>query len=188
MRCFVAIPLPDDLRAALEAAQLRLRAAAPSADVRWVSASGMHLTLAFLGQVTDERAVAVAVALGTVAARTPPFALECAGLGVFPGPSRPRVIWAGITAGLGDLGALAAGVERALEPLGFAPEKRPFRGHVTLGRARSPRGVAPIARSLEATRFGTWQVAEVVLYQSHLSPKGARYEPLASLRLAGTVA
>jgi len=180
--------LPDDLRAALEAVQLRLRAIAPGADVRWVSASGMHLTLAFLGQVTDERAAAVALALGEVAACTPPFTLECAGLGVFPGPTRPRVIWAGITAGLGELRPLAAAVGCALEPLGFRPEQRPFSGHVTLGRARSPRGVTPITRSLETTRFGTWQVGEVILYESHLSPKGARYEPLASLQLAGTVA
>jgi 2'-5' RNA ligase len=191
MRCFVAIDLPDDVRAALGGAQARLRAAAPRADVRWVDPGKMHLTLKFLGEVAEERLGGVRDALDRVTGPTCPFAVACTGLGVFPGPSRPRVVWAGITGGLRELGLLAAQVERVVEPLGFLPERRPFRGHITLGRVRSPRGVGPMTRALEqagGADFGGRMVTEVVLYRSHLSPKGARYEPIARFPLAGRVA
>jgi len=191
MRCFVAIDLPGDVRSALDAAQARLRAAAPRADVRWVAPAGLHLTLKFLGEVTDERRDAVRAALEGVARGTVPIGLACAGLGVFPGPARPRVVWAGVTAGLRELGALAAAVERALEPLGFLPERRPFRGHATLGRVRSPRSVGALMRALEGgpgTVFGSWTASDVVLYRSHLRPTGAIYEPLARLPFTGAVA
>ncbi len=190
MRCFVAIDLPDDVRRALEAAQATLRAAAPRADVRWVSAAAMHLTLKFLGDVSPEHCASVQAAIAGVTAGTPPIPLHASGLGVFPGPARPRVIWAGLAGGLGELGALAAAVERALAPLGFPPEQRPFRGHVTLGRVRSPRGFAPLERALggaPGAAFGRWSVTEVVLYRSHLGPAGSRYEALAHLPLAGAV-
>src|SRR5262249_18277242 len=98
MRCFVALDLPDDVRWALDARQARWRAGPPRADVRGVAPAGLHLTLKFLGEVTDERRDAVRAALERVARRTAPIGLACAGLGVFPGPARPRVVWAGVTA------------------------------------------------------------------------------------------
>ena len=100
-------------------------------------------------------------------------------------------MWAGIVDGLRELGVLAAGIADALEPLGFAPERRPFRGHVTLGRVRSPRGFAPLARELDAAAgatFGRWTASHVVLYRSHLRRTGSVYEALAVLPLAGAVA
>jgi 2'-5' RNA ligase len=190
MRCFVALDLPGDVRAALERAQERLRAAAPKADLRWVAAASLHLTLKFLGQVADERAAAVEAALEGVGRAMPPIALACTGLGVFPGPRRPRVVWAGISSGLREIGVLASALERALDPVGFRPEGRPFRGHTTLGRVRSQRGLAPLAAALEAAsgeEFGRWTATEIVLYRSHLRSTGSVYEPLARLPLAGAV-
>jgi 2'-5' RNA ligase len=191
MRCFVALDLPDGVRAALDVTQARLRAAAPRADVRWVAPAGVHLTLKFLGEVTDERRDAVRAALEGVTRGAAPIELACAGLGVFPGPARPRVVWAGITGGLPDLGVLAVAVERILEPLGFPPERRPFRGHATLGRVRSPRSVGVLVRALERearTEFGSWTASEIVLYRSHLRPTGSIYEPLVRLPLTAAVA
>jgi 2'-5' RNA ligase len=191
MRCFVAIDLPPDVRDALGATAERLRAGAPRADVRWTAATAMHLTLAFLGEVAEERVTAIRDALAGVTSSTPPIALVCGTLGTFPGAARPRVVWAGIADGLRELGLLAAGIADALEPLGFAPERRPFRGHVTLGRVRSPRGFSPLARELDAAArvtFGRWTASHVVLYRSHLRRTGSVYEALAALPLAGAVA
>src|SRR5262249_35443475 len=126
-----------------------------------------------------------------VTAATPPLALACGGLGVFPGPARPRVVWAGITDGLRGLGLLAAALEGAMEPLGFQPERRPFRGHVTLGRVRSPRGGGAAARAIEREghrEFGRWTASQAVLYRSHLHPTGAVHDALAVLPLRGAVA
>jgi 2'-5' RNA ligase len=191
VRCFIALDLPDVVREALDVTQGQLRAAAPRADVRWVAAAGMHLTLKFLGEVSDERLGDVRAALDRVTAETAPMELRCAGLGVFPGPSRPRVIWAGMATGLRELGLLAHALEGAVEPLGFLPERRPFRGHATLGRVRSPRGIGPLMRALERAsgeEFGRWTASQIVLYRSHLRRTGSIYEPLARVPLAGAVA
>src|SRR5262249_30259336 len=110
------------------------------------------------------------------------------GLGGFPGPKRPRVLWAGITGGLRELGLLAADVERACEPLGFPPEGRPFRGHVTLGRVRSPEGIAKVVAAMarfEGRPSGEWTAAEFALYRSTLRPTGAIYTPFATFALEG---
>jgi RNA 2',3'-cyclic 3'-phosphodiesterase len=188
MRCFVAIDLSPEVRAAIVRAQAGLRAAAPQADVRWLDPTGMHLTLAFLGEVREDRVAALQSTL--TAAMTPrtPLALMASGLGGFPSARRPRVVWAGIV-GEGDaLGRTAAAVTSALVPLGFPAEERPFSGHVTLARVRSPRGLRPLGDAIAAgaqADFGTWTARDVVLYRSHLRPSGAVYEPLGRFPFGG---
>lgn len=187
MRCFVAVEMPDAVREALAATAERLREAAPRADVRWVPPGSMHLTLRFLGEVPEPWLEALVGALAGVAGGHSPIALRLAGVGTFPGPSRPRVVWAGLADGAAAAGRLAADVDRAVVVLGVRPEARPFRAHVTLGRVRSPRGVRRIVRAIEAladASFGHWTAGEMALLRSHLSPHGARYEALARVALA----
>ena len=191
VRCFVAVDLSDEVRTALDAVQVRLRASAPRADVRWVASAGMHLTLKFLGQVSEDRLAGIRSALAAAVTTATSIPLGCRGLGAFPGLTRPRVVWAGLRGGVSELGRLAVACERALEPLEFVPESRPFRGHVTLARVRSPRGFGPISRAVEGggdLDFGAWTATEVVLYRSHLRPTGSIYEPLERLPLGRTVA
>ena len=188
MRCFVAIDLTTDVRAAIARAQTRVRTAATHADVRWVDPTQVHLTLKFLGAVVDERVPAVSAALETAVAGSRPVALAAAGLGGFPSLKSPRVLWAGITAGVPDLVQLAAGIDRGLAPLGFPPEARPFRGHLTIGRVRSPRGGRELAAAVGAAgapAFGSWTAPEVVLYESRLKPTGALYTPVSRHPLRG---
>jgi 2'-5' RNA ligase len=97
------------------------------------------------------------------------------------------VLWAGIGAGAGALGALAATVETALAAIGFPREERAFSPHITLGRVRDPRRLPALAEALAAgaaARFGQVKVDEVALMRSDLSPRGARYTPLAGCRLS----
>jgi 2'-5' RNA ligase len=189
MRCFVAIDLPAETRDAIGAAQARLRATSPRAEIGWIDPAKMHLTLEFLGEVDEAQHDAIDAALAAVAGRHAPFALTAGGAGTFPGPARPRVLWTGLTQGLREIGLLAADVERACASLGFPPEARPFRGHVTLGRVRSPRGVGRVVRgmaALDGATFGTWTVREIVFYRSHLGGShGSRYEALARFALVG---
>jgi RNA 2',3'-cyclic 3'-phosphodiesterase len=191
VRCFIAIDLSREVRSALDLAQGRLRAHAPAADVRWVGPAGRHITLQFLGEVSDPRLAEVRNALATAATAVSPMALGCRGLGAFPELTRPRVVWAGIRGAVGELSRLAAACQRACAPLGFVPEKRPFRGHVTLARVRSPRGFGPLARVIESMAdddFGAWTAAEVVLYRSHLRSTGSVYEALDRVPLGRAVA
>jgi 2'-5' RNA ligase len=155
--------------------------------VSWVAAENFHVTLKFLGGIDESRVPPVIAALDVAVRRHARFAIEVAGLGAFPSPARARVLWAGIVAGDGPLGALAATVDTALTPLGFPREERPFSPHVTLGRVREPRREPALAEALTANkgpRFGRVAVDEVTLMRSDLSPRGARYTPLAGLPLS----
>jgi 2'-5' RNA ligase len=184
VRCFVAVDVAASVRAALARTQRALRRAAPTADVRWTRPEGLHITLKFLGEVPEARCAEVVAALTGVAAAHRAVRVLARGLGGFPGAGRPRVLWAGLAKGDVELAALARDVDRALAPLGFAAETRPFQGHVTLGRVRSPRGLVALATALAQRtheELGAWTVSELVLYRSRLSPAGARYEALARL-------
>jgi 2'-5' RNA ligase len=186
MRCFVAVDVPEEVRARVSVLTGRLRAAAPRADVRWTSAETLHVTLKFLGEVPDARVPAVEQALGAVAAAHGPVTLVAAGAGGLPTPSRPRVVYVGILGQVEALTRLAGGVDGVLEALGFPGERRAFRGHLTVGRVRSPRGGAGLAAALrneEGAAAGTWTARELVLYHSRLRPSGAVHEAVARLPL-----
>lgn len=186
VRCFVAIDLSPAIREAVARAQANLHHAARRADVRWVDPSGCHVTLKFLGEVAEANVEAVERALACVIAGHPALTLDVERLGGFPSVRRPRVVWAGLTGNLEQLGRLAGAIETSLAPLGFPPETRPLRGHITLARVRSPHGLGRLVRALEVaagTQLGRWTVHEVVLYRSHLRPTGAVYEPLARFAL-----
>ena len=188
MRCFIAVDVPSDVRARVAALTARLRGAAPRADVRWSNAETLHVTLKFLGEVPDVRVPLVEGALATVAAAHPPMTLVAAGAGGFPTASRPRVVYVAILGQVEALTRLAGAVDGALEALGFPGERRAFRGHLTVGRVRTPRGgegLAAALRAEEGAAAGTWTAGELVLYHSRLRPNGAVHEAVARLPLTG---
>jgi 2'-5' RNA ligase len=95
-----------------------------------------------------------------------------------------------MTSGTSELAALAHAVEAALGPLGFPPEGRPFRGHLTIGRVRSPRSGRALVEAVEKAggpALGSWTASEIVLYESRLRPTGALYVPVSHHRLRGAV-
>lgn len=183
-RLFVALEPPDAVRRRLAALAVELRRAAGRAadEVRWVPPENVHLTLQFLGAVPGERVADVEAAIRAAAAAAHPLSLEVKGAGGFPNARRPRVVWAGLGGDLAALGALVRDLGRSLAPLGFPPEDRPFSAHLTLGRARDGRGAPGLAGALAAAAGASgapWRASEVVLFESHLSPKGPRYEAIA---------
>jgi len=100
-------------------------------DAHWVAESDFHLTLAFLGDVSDHHVSDLVEAAAVV--RTPTFRLELASVGVFPSRGRPRVLWAGVKKEPRLL-ALQRVLALELRHAGFALEKRKFHPHVTLAR------------------------------------------------------
>jgi 2'-5' RNA ligase len=109
-------------------------------------------------------------------------------VGVFPSLSRPRVVWAGMTAGAEELAGLASEVEEALVPLGFERERRAFTPHLTLGRVKSVVNVSNLAEAVQRhaeADFGPLRVDAVYLMRSDLRPSGPVYSPLAELWLRG---
>jgi RNA 2',3'-cyclic 3'-phosphodiesterase len=186
LRLFVAVDPGSEMQERVGRAQGRVRRRAP--DAKWVRPESMHVTLAFLGYQDEERVEQLTNALAEVAARHPSMTLSAAGVGTFGSSKRPRVLWTDLTGEVEALGALQRDVERALVPLGYAPENRPFRAHLTLARARDPGGDVALARcasDLKDETFGSSVIAEIVLFRSELSPKGATYTALARLPLRG---
>jgi len=174
MRVFIAIDLPESLRAALAEAQQGFRSNAR--DARWTNPEGIHLTLKFLGEISDAQTKLVVEALAQIGPFEP-FSVEVMGFGFFPHAQRPRVFWAGVTAPPA-LAELAARVERHMEKTGFAREDRPFSPHLTLARFQVPRP-QPALESAVAARatasLGKFEASEFFLFESKLSPQGAQY-------------
>ena len=171
------------MRARLAGEIDRLRGVA--ADVAWVAEANLHVTLKFLGQIDEPRVAPIARAIGAVAARRPSFEVDVRGLGAFPAPVRPRVVWVGLEPA-GPLAALAADLDAALGTLGVPLDARRFAAHVTLGRVREsrrrPELAAALARPVECGRV---PVTRLSLMRSELHPRGARYTELTSVVLAG---
>jgi 2'-5' RNA ligase len=190
MRLFVALDIEAGIRERITAFRNQLRPLAP--DVRWVSPETYHVTLQFLGET--KKIAEIRDALGKVSSS--PITLSYRGAGFFPTPRSPRVFWVGIE-GDRHLQALADAIALALAPLEFERDHDKFTPHLTLarvgsGRPRPVRGERP-APSLQRVReqlekspppdFGTMTAHEFILYESHLSPAGPRYEKRASFPL-----
>jgi 2'-5' RNA ligase len=174
MRAFIAIDLPESLHTALAEAQQDFRYACPEA--RWTRPEGIHLTLKFLGQISDAQTQQVVDALRQIGPFAP-FSVEVRGFGFFPQERRPRVLWAGVVAPPG-LAELAARIESGMEKIGFAREDRAFSPHLTLARFQVPRPqpalLAAVAGRARAS-LGDFEASEFFLFESKLSPQGAQY-------------
>lgn len=192
-RLFVALEPPDAVRRRVAALAVELRRAAGRAadDVRWVPPENVHLTLQFLGAVPEERVADVEAAVRAAAGQARPLSLEVKGVGGFPNARRPRVVWAGLQGDTEALAGLVRDLGRRLAPLGFPPEDRAFSAHLTLGRARDARGAPGLAGSLAHAAEAPpapWRAGELVLVESHLSPRGPRYEAIARAPFSHTSA
>jgi 2'-5' RNA ligase len=180
------LDIPDEVRTAIGALIVKLRGTCRSA--RWVRIEGAHITLKFIGEVSGEKIADIKTALATVPFPTP-IKMTFRGLGFFPDARRPRVLWAGIEASA-ELGALAAAVETALEPLGIAREKRAFSPHLTLARFESPRGLDALNAAIAEAgplEFGRTIANEFHLYESVLKRSGAEYTRLATYMRTGSL-
>jgi 2'-5' RNA ligase len=186
MRLFVAVNLPDGERKALAAAGESLRDMA--LPVKWTDASGLHVTLKFLGEVEESQAGPIGSALSGVTASLRPFDVTLGGLGAFPSLERPRVVWVGVERHPA-LELLANDVERALGAFGFESELKPFHPHVTLGRVKRearPAALRPLAGAAAAFEYaGSMQVSAVDLMRSTLGPRGAAYAVVHRAQLGG---
>lgn len=182
IRTFIAIDLPVVVREALEKLGGELRKA--EASVSWVKPESIHLTVKFLGNVSPEQVPGIEEVLQEVAAATTPIRLQPAGCGAFPSIKQMRIVWVGLGGMHGNdepLKRLQQEVERALIPLGFKAEGRPFSPHLTLGRVKGRqrlRLLQEILMANQAFAAEAFDVTELVLYKSELRPDGARYTPL----------
>jgi 2'-5' RNA ligase len=192
VRVFVALDIPEEVRAALGKLIAKLRPACRAA--RWARIEGVHLTLKFIGEVQPEKIEPIKASLRQISFPDP-VEMKFRNVGFFPNPRRPHVFWAGIEAGP-ELGALAAAVETSLEPHGIAKEQRTFSPHLSLARFGSQRGpgtgsafaLNALTKAISEAgplEFGAGILNEFHLYQSTLKSSGAEYTRLATFRFTG---
>ncbi len=191
LRAFIAIDLTATVRRRLTEIASGLAATTPSGAVRWVNPQGIHLTLKFLGEVSEERGPDIARQVEVIANGQAQFEVSIRGTGCFPSLRAPRVVWIGATAVDDSLERLQASLEAACEKLGFAREGRAFSPHLTLGRVNRgarQRDIEALRAGLEqlgGAEAGSMRVDRLHLFRSDLKPTGAVYTILATARLRG---
>ena len=187
MRLFVAVDLDDTARTAIAAEQKRVAAVVGDArSVTWVKPDRMHLTLVFLGEVSDAHAPAIVDSVSRLVAM-PAFSITFQGLGVFPSRGGPRALWVGITDGSAELSELQREIAGRVTDAGVVLDSRPFHPHLTLGRWRQSRP-SDRRRVQSASRpdvVARVPVAAATLYQSRISSAGPTYTALARATLSG---
>ena len=184
IRAFIAVDIDPQTVKKISKALVQLRPRVPG--IRWSPLTNFHFTLKFLGGVEETKVESITEALELELRPFPRFTINAKGLGVFPDIKRPRVLWIGLEGK--ELKDLASKVEKAMEPLGFMPEKRELKPHLTVGRWREFVGSSRIlGEELERWKsyeFGESMVAEVIFFQSVLKPEGAAYHVLKTVALA----
>jgi len=180
-RCFVAVPIGEQLRDQLSEYVAVLRQSSWADAWRWTDPQSWHITLAFLGAISPSTVPSIVDRVREVAGRHRPFTVRTTGLGAFPSTRRPRVLWYGISDESALLKCIAAqmrftlGVERTEQ----------FRGHLTLARAR---GGHDDVNRLFPERFSQFQsglitIDRVALYRSNPGPGPLRYAVLHDIAL-----
>jgi 2'-5' RNA ligase len=183
IRAFVALEIPEPLRAPLDALRAELRRQLGDIPLRWPTLENIHLTLKFLGAIAPVDVPRIQSALESAAQSTPAFEISLGGLGVFPQPNQPRVVWIGV-GGSSELPKLKTRIEEQCAALGFPPEGRPFSPHLTLARVQRAARQGDYERIASAlalqlnTELGVAAVDGVSLFRSKLTPQGASYSRL----------
>ena len=190
MRTFLAVAGDPDWIESVRRLSRDLQARSPKAS--WTRPESWHLTVRFLGEVSEDSAHRFAERLGPAASGLPGGDLPSAGPALFPSLPRLRTIGVSFDAHASEalLGSVARAAEAAAREIGCAPETRPFRPHVTLARLRAPWPRSAAEEAAGAIRdwpFPPWRVAALVLYRSRLDPAGAVHSPIREWQAASEV-
>jgi RNA 2',3'-cyclic 3'-phosphodiesterase len=174
LRAFVAIEVPAQVLDSLEAAQKELSAS--GADLKLVERSNLHFTVKFLGEISDSQASEADARLRRL--HLVKSGVEVRGVGAFPSPARPRVVWAGVSGeDASQISAVAGEVLAALDGIGERDD-RPFQPHLTLARVRSDRNIRQLQEAIGRVgghTFGHADLESLKLKSSQLTPSGPIY-------------
>jgi RNA 2',3'-cyclic 3'-phosphodiesterase len=187
LRLFVACEVPDEVKETIHQVIEGLRAKSGT-DVRWIRPEGVHVTLKFLGEVPAKKLPAVKLAIQEAVVGHSPFELEFSNIGTFGGREGLRIMWVGIAGDVLRLEALVRAMNAALSVVGFEPERRPFRPHLSLGRVKDEvatrrRAEIEVAVGKAAVPGSGWRTSQVSLMRSKIGPGGASYDVVATFPL-----
>ena len=185
VRAFIGIGLPGELKSEISGISSSL--STRTSGVRWVPQENLHITLKFLGDVNETIIPDIQAILDQVARRHMPITCRFGGLGVFPDPGRPKIIWLGVEKGSDRLSELADELNGELARLGFKSELRGYTPHLTLGRVRPGARTTQLKKLLGSEEDKTCRLSNshgllninmLLLQKSILTSKGAIYQIL----------
>lgn len=188
IRTFIAVDIPEDVRGSLGQISSQLQEKLPDTPVRWVDHHKIHLTLKFLGDVSQENLGMVKKILASEVNKHQAMEIGIGRLGAFPKIRHPRVVWVGVEAP-SELYDLRRGIEDGVARLGYNYDKYDFTPHLTLGRvsrkasASDVRRVGKVLHDFNVGFIGVARIQTVHLYRSDLQPEGAVYTRLYSASL-----
>jgi len=188
VRCFIAIGLPDEVKAGIKDIQAQLKSGG-QASVKWVDPYSIHLTLKFLGGVDAAKIAPITAAMEEATQGIAPFSLKVEGLGTFPNLRRVQVVWVGVVGEVDKLARLQQRLESNLAGLGFAPENRRFTPHLTLARVRDRvalderEGLGELIAGTKFEPVHSFPVEAVSLMKSQLTREGAIYSRISTAEL-----
>jgi RNA 2',3'-cyclic 3'-phosphodiesterase len=188
MRVFIAIDIDDKIRKAIADLQKQIasKVDVKKGDLKWVEPNNIHLTLKFLGEISDELAAEVCQITKMVAREHQKFDLEIGSVGSFGGRSA-KVVWVGVGKGTEESLALQDDLNDLLTPLGYPKEQREFSPHLTLCRVNHPIAGIKMGEAIaqfSRLKLGSIAAESLCVYQSQLTPTGPNYTLLASYKLA----
>ncbi len=186
LRTFLAIDLPSALHSAIEKNLRMVQRELPG--LSWSKPENLHINLKFFGDTEEIQVDRIRRAVEPALSRVSPFVVELKGFGVFPDQRSPRVLWIGLGGAFDRLTTLAGYVGRAVVPLGFPQEDRPFRPHLTVARVKkNHRAVGQALGALgvftDSFSCGSLSVERATLFKSELRPGGAVYTKLWDIAL-----
>jgi 2'-5' RNA ligase len=188
IRAFIAIEMSSEIQNGLDELSSQLKGQLQGVPVRWVPVKNIHLTMKFLGNVSPANIEVMKRILQVEASKHEMFEISVGELGAFPSIRRPRVAWVKVQAPT-ELSALQRGIEDETSRLGYSPEKREFKPHLTLGRisrntnSANVRRFSEVLESYKVGYIGAMCVRPIQLYRSDLKPSGAEYTCLSNAPL-----
>jgi 2'-5' RNA ligase len=184
VRAFIAIDMPKSVVELIRCKQDALRK--EGLRLRWVSPENVHLTIRFLGDIAVDDIDGIRQAVETAAAESAPPTVFAKGVGAFPKGGQPRVVWIGLGGELDALAEIYRRLNDCLAEKGIPPEKRPFKGHLTIGRIKGRMTAVNLHRYLEIlgdVQGDSFKASRLCLYKSDPTPGGAVYTALARVEI-----
>ena len=188
MRTFIAVDLPKETLEKIQEIIDYFKLQTPNRALKWVSTKNLHLTIKFIGEISPDILSQVKNMITSTLATQTAFNIGIEGLGMYPNPHKPRVVWLGIS-NTGPLIAIHNKLDAALKAVDIEPERRDYSPHLTIARVRRKtdidivKAIGDTLSQFKVDSLGTIRIDEVRLYQSKLTPEGPIYTPLLSVRL-----
>jgi len=185
MRLFIALPLTSSVEKSLAVIINKLKSI--GGKVKWVDSEQIHITVRFLGETEKEQVSYIKEILDRVSSKYDSYNLSIDRLGGFPNLNKPRVIWAGFNDDdqISIMARMVKEVEYDIRKLGFEPDEKRFRPHLTLGRVKAPNGLEELLDTIRSFQMKPIPVKldKLRLYKSTLTPQGPIYECLYEVML-----